>query len=170
MSQVEPALFAFLLGQLDREQPVAARTTAADVWRGPGSRPRSSRRLADALKTAGPLEVDRLLAAFEQSTDEALGLKLVKALGESSALSSLRLDAIKPHLAKYGPAGPESGPGALRQAQRRRGQAEGPARGAHDHDLDAATSAGASSSSTARRPPATPATPSATAAATSAPT
>ena len=59
--------------------------------------------LADVLKTAGPLEVDRLLTAFEQSTDESLGLKLVKALGESSALSSLRVDAIKQHLAKYGP-------------------------------------------------------------------
>ena len=60
--------------------------------------------LADSLRTAGPLEVDRLLGAFEQATDEALGLKLVRILGESSALSSLRVDAIKQHLAKYGPA------------------------------------------------------------------
>ena len=86
----------------------------------PSSRPRRGRRavnvvsrarltsaqfvtLADRLKTAGPLDVDRLLTAFEQTTDESLGLKLVKALGESSALSSLRVDAIKQHLAKFGP-------------------------------------------------------------------
>ena len=60
-------------------------------------------RLADLLPTAGPLEVDRLLAAFEQSTDEALGLKLVENLSKASALSSLRVDSIKAILAKYGP-------------------------------------------------------------------
>jgi putative heme-binding domain-containing protein len=59
--------------------------------------------LADVLKTSGPLEVDRLLTTFEQSTNETLGLKLVRVLGESSALSSLRVDAVKQHLAKYGP-------------------------------------------------------------------
>ena len=31
LTQVEPAVFTFLLGQLDREQPAAARTLAADV-------------------------------------------------------------------------------------------------------------------------------------------
>ena len=81
--------------------------------------------LADMLKTAGPLEVDRLLTAFEQSTDESLGLKLVKVLGESSALSSLRVDAIKQHLAKYGPAGADRRAGSLCQAERRRRQAKG---------------------------------------------
>ena len=47
-------------------------------------------RLVDALRTAGPVEVDRLLTAFEQSTDESLGLKLVKALAESSHLAGLK--------------------------------------------------------------------------------
>ncbi len=61
------------------------------------------RRLADVLRSAGPVEVDRLLGAFEQSTDEALGLKLLEALGDSPALPSLRVDALKAHLAKYGP-------------------------------------------------------------------
>ena len=55
------------------------------------------------MRSAGPVEADRLLAAFEQSTDEALGLKLVNALAASPALSSLRVDALKAHLAKYGP-------------------------------------------------------------------
>ena len=93
-----------MLGQLDRELPASSRTTAADVL----SRARLSvtqlSTLADSLKSAGPLEVDHMLDAFEQTTDEAIGLKLVKVLGESSALSSLRADAIKQHLAKYGPA------------------------------------------------------------------
>ena len=79
------------------------RSAAADVLARAKLDPAQLGSLADALKTAGPLEVDRLLTAFEQSTDEALGLKLVKVLGESSAFSSLRADAIKQHLAKYGP-------------------------------------------------------------------
>ena len=65
--------------------------------------PEQLTRLADALQAAGPVEVDRLLAAFEQSTDQALGLKLVKTLASSSAFSSLRADALKAHLAKFGP-------------------------------------------------------------------
>ena len=87
------------------------------------------------LRTAGPLEVDRLLAAFEQSTDESLGLKLIEALTNSSAVSSLRVDSIKAHLAKYGPGVQKQAEGALRQAQRRRGQAESPARAAHGRPL-----------------------------------
>jgi putative heme-binding domain-containing protein len=46
--------------------------------------------------------VGRLLGAFEQSTDEKLGLELIEALANSTALTSLRIDAIKAHLAKYG--------------------------------------------------------------------
>ena len=96
-------LFSFLLAQLDREQPAAARVGRRRCAVASQAHPAQLGALADVLKTAGPLEVDRLLTAFEQSTDEALGLKLVKVLGESSALSSLRADAIKQHLAKYGP-------------------------------------------------------------------
>ena len=102
LSHVEPAVFSFLLGQLDREQPAAARTTAADILARARLTATQLDSLADALKTAGPLEADRLLTALEQSTDEALGLRLVKSLGASSALSSLRIDALKQHLAKFG--------------------------------------------------------------------
>jgi putative membrane-bound dehydrogenase-like protein len=96
-------IFQFVLDQLDRERPVAARTTAADVLARSRLTAEQLTRLASALRTAGPLEVDRLLVAFEQSSNEALGLKLVEALTNSAALSSLRVDAIKAHLAKYGP-------------------------------------------------------------------
>ena len=97
------ASYAFLLERLDRGQTVATRTTAADVLARAKLTTDQLSRLADALRAAGPVEVDRLLVAFEQSSDESTGLKLLKILGESSALSSLRPDAIKAHLAKYGP-------------------------------------------------------------------
>ena len=99
----DQALFDFLVNQLDRDRTVAARTTAADVLARAKLTPKQLVNLADLLPTAGPLEVDRLLGTFEQSTDEALGLKLVENLSKASALSSLRVDAVKAILAKYGP-------------------------------------------------------------------
>jgi putative membrane-bound dehydrogenase-like protein len=95
-------LFEFLISKLGREQPVANRTTSADVLARAKLTPDQLLRLADVLRDAGPVEVDRILGAFEQSTDEALGLKFVGALAESPAFSSLRVDALKAHLAKYG--------------------------------------------------------------------
>jgi putative heme-binding domain-containing protein len=104
LDRTDDSVFAFLLKSLDREQTVGRRTTAADVLaRARLSTPQLGR-LVDALRTALPLEVDRLLVAFEQSTDLALGLKLTSALADSPALGSLRVDALKSHLAKYGPA------------------------------------------------------------------
>jgi putative membrane-bound dehydrogenase-like protein len=97
-------LFTFLISQLDRERTVATRTTAADVLARAKLNGEQLIQLALALRTAGPLEVDRLLAAFEQSSDESLGLKLIEALTNSSAVSSLRVDSVKAHLAKFGPA------------------------------------------------------------------
>ena len=69
LGQVEPAVFTFLLNQLDREQPAAARTTAADVLARARLTPTQLDGLADVLKIAGPLEADRLLTALEQSSD-----------------------------------------------------------------------------------------------------
>ncbi len=97
-------LFTFLTGKVDRDQSVAARTTAADVLARARLATEQLSRLADSLRSSGPVEVERLLTAFEQSSDEAIGLKLVKILGESSVLTSLRPDALKAHLSKYGPA------------------------------------------------------------------
>ena len=97
-------LFTFLIGNLDRGQSVAARTTSADVLARARLTTDQLGRLADALGSSGPVEVDRLLTAFEQSSDQAIGLKVVKVLADSPALSSLRPDALKAHLAKYGPA------------------------------------------------------------------
>ena len=57
--------------------------------------------LADDLRHAGPLEVNRILSAFDGNTNEAVGLKLVAALKDSPALPRLRLETIKPRLEKY---------------------------------------------------------------------
>jgi putative membrane-bound dehydrogenase-like protein len=101
LSNPDQNLFAFLLGKLPRTETVAARTTAADVLARAKLNPEELNRLAETLRSAGPVEVDRLLAAFEQSNDESLGLKVLTALSASPALSSVRADSIKAHLAKY---------------------------------------------------------------------
>ncbi len=97
----DETLFGYLLGKLPRTETVAARTTAADVLARAKLNPEQLNRLAETLRSAGPVEVDRLLAAFEQSNNGPLGLKVLTALSASPALSSLRADSIKAHLAKY---------------------------------------------------------------------
>ena len=101
LSKPDEKLFSFLLGKLPRTETVASRTTAADVLAKAKLTPDQLGRLAETLRSAGPVEIDRLLATFEQSTDETLGLKLLTALSASPALSGLRADAVKSHLAKY---------------------------------------------------------------------
>jgi putative membrane-bound dehydrogenase-like protein len=103
LTEVEPALFDLLRAQLNPDQPVIDRSLAADVL----SRAKPGRdqllALTETLKTAGPMEVDRLLDAYTKTTDEAVGQALLAALKSASARSSLRSDAIKQRLAKYGP-------------------------------------------------------------------
>jgi putative heme-binding domain-containing protein len=47
------------------------------------------------------MEVPRLLGAFEKSSDEALGLKLVAALERSAGLSALRAETLRPRLTNF---------------------------------------------------------------------
>jgi putative heme-binding domain-containing protein len=99
-----PELFAFLAAQVGPEQPVAVRVTAADVLGRARLTPQQLASLADAVKTAGPLEIGRLLGAYDQSSDEEAGMKLVAALASSKAARSLRADMVQPRLAKFSPA------------------------------------------------------------------
>jgi putative membrane-bound dehydrogenase-like protein len=104
LTDLKPELFAFLRQCLDKEQPVVSRALAADVL----SRARLSAdqliALARALKTTAPMEVNRLLDAFTQTTDEQVGLALLAALSEPEVRPSVRPAAIKPCLEKYSPA------------------------------------------------------------------
>lgn len=60
--------------------------------------------LVPLVAKAGPLELQRELAAFAGRSEESLGQKLVASLRESKALRALRPEDIKPHLAKFPPA------------------------------------------------------------------
>jgi putative heme-binding domain-containing protein len=101
MTAVKPAVLSFLLEQVDHEQGVAQRSLAADVLSRSKLTAEQLLALADALKIVGPMETDRLLEAFKQSTDRSVGLRLLAALDGSPIRSSLRVEMIKPRLEKY---------------------------------------------------------------------
>jgi putative membrane-bound dehydrogenase-like protein len=104
LSKVEPALLDFLQGRLKDDEPVQHRALAADVLAHARLTPEQLLIVADSFKTAGPMEAGRLLEAFAHSTDEKVGRRLVEALTASPARASLRPEALKPILTKYGPA------------------------------------------------------------------
>ena len=103
LSPVEPELFGFLCSNVEPDKPVLTRNAAVGVL----ARAKLDREqllaLTETIKEAGPLEMTRLLAAFERSQAEEIGLKLVAALKESKGKSSLRPDILKTLFAKYPP-------------------------------------------------------------------
>ncbi len=101
LTEVKPDVFTFLVEHAGSDQTVTQRSLAADVLSRAHLTNAQLLALAGALKDAGPMEVDRLLEAFKQSTDEQVGLRVLAALHASPIRGSLRVDTIKPRLAKY---------------------------------------------------------------------
>ncbi|MCX7419831.1 MAG: c-type cytochrome [Planctomycetia bacterium] len=102
-NEADDGLFDLLLSQLVSELSVVQRGTAAEVLSKAKLSKAQLTKLTEQFVTTGPLEVDRLLGAFEQSTDEQVGQNLIAALKTAPALTALRPDAIKTRLAKYSP-------------------------------------------------------------------
>jgi putative membrane-bound dehydrogenase-like protein len=103
LGELKPSTFNYLLPHLDGEKPVAVRSLAAEILVRARLSTQQLLALAETLKTTGPMEVERLLEAFAKSTENQVGLKLLAALKDAPARSSLRVAALKYHLAKYGP-------------------------------------------------------------------
>jgi putative membrane-bound dehydrogenase-like protein len=103
MREVSNEQFELLLASLAVDQPLATRSAAADAIAAARLSPQQLDRLTEAVKTVGPLELERLLVPFQRSTDEALGLKLLASLKSASSLPSTHFDRLRQYLAKYGP-------------------------------------------------------------------
>jgi len=103
LADVSAAQFDFLCVRLDSGQAVLARTLAADVLSRAKLTAPQLLRLTDLLKTVGPMEVDRLLQAYGQTTDEKVGLALIAALKTAPARSALPVGTLRQRLAKFGP-------------------------------------------------------------------
>ncbi|MDB5385614.1 MAG: putative rane-bound dehydrogenase [Planctomycetaceae bacterium] len=98
---VSPEQFTLLTENLQADKPLNQRSAAADVVSKAKLTSPQLVELTNQFKTVGPLEADKLLAAYEQGGDEAVGLKLVNTLKDSPVLKSLRPDAVKLRLAKF---------------------------------------------------------------------
>jgi putative membrane-bound dehydrogenase-like protein len=104
LPRVEPALFDFLHAHLGRDQPVATRSLAATVLARARLNADQLITLAGSLKGVGPMEVERVLEAFAQSSEDRVGQSLVAALKAAGTKSGVRVETLRPRLAKYGPA------------------------------------------------------------------
>jgi putative heme-binding domain-containing protein len=98
--QVDSQSFAFLRTNLDSDLPVPVRAAAAGVLSTARLSSSQLDELTESLKSAGPLEIDRLLAAYENCADEKIGRKLIAALKTSPSLSALRVDSVQRRINK----------------------------------------------------------------------
>ncbi len=101
LSTVEPALFDFLVANVAPSKSLLGRSAAANVLAKAKLTPDQQLALADTAKSVSPLELPRLLPAFERGANEALGMKLLASLKDSAGIRGLRVDLVKPLLAKY---------------------------------------------------------------------
>ncbi len=100
--------FEFLRPQLAAANSPVLRATAADVLSRAKLDGMQLAALTEDLKSAGPLELNRLLTAFDGGGDDALGQKLVAALRGAKGAKALNSGQLRAHLAKF--------PEATRQA------------------------------------------------------
>ena len=113
LSSVDSNTFDALRSGLQSTQTAAIRVAAASVVEKAKLDRQQLLALAGLMRSSGPLELSRLLPAFDQGSDEALGLELVAALKQSKARSSVRADVLRPRLAKYPPSVQKAGEALL---------------------------------------------------------
>ncbi|GDY20400.1 hypothetical protein LBMAG56_17450 [Verrucomicrobiota bacterium] len=101
--EIDAALFDFLRANLAGTQTLTIRSAAATTLAKAKLTADQQLELAAALQTIGPLELPKLLPAFERAPTEALGRKLLASLKGSTGWRGLRTDLLKPLLAKYPP-------------------------------------------------------------------
>ena len=101
LTSVDQDLFDLLRSGLAAAQPIAVRVAAAAVLEKAHLERKHLLDLTGLLWSSGPLELPRLLSAFDRGSDEALGLAMLAALQGSKARASIRPDILRPRLAKY---------------------------------------------------------------------
>lgn len=102
--KLNDGLFQFVCSHVLPDQPVADRTAAANALAKGKLNNEQLLALADKTRSIGPLELTRVLGAFESSTNEEIGLRLIASLKQNKSISSVHPDTFKSRLAKYPPA------------------------------------------------------------------
>jgi putative membrane-bound dehydrogenase-like protein len=98
---VDPVLFDLLRTSLGVDLPLPVRTSAAAVLEKARLDRSQLQALTRSLPTLGPLELPRVLRAFDHGNDETLGFAMLSGLERLKSKSSLRADILRPRLAKY---------------------------------------------------------------------
>ncbi|MBP3958720.1 HEAT repeat domain-containing protein [Gemmata sp. G18] len=99
--ELDAAATSSLLHQIGRDEPAADRAAAADVLLRAKLTAEQFSAIADVLNTTSPLDLAKLLNVFAKSTDENVGLALVKSLRDKAVRPTLRAELVKPILDKY---------------------------------------------------------------------
>jgi len=107
---LEPEVVDLLRAGLAPENPVNVRLAASETLARAKLDDSQLLGLAGSLRTAGPLEIGKVLTAFAESSSEPLGLAVVAALKESAGLSAIPPGTLKQGLAKF--------PGGVQDAAR----------------------------------------------------
>ncbi len=102
LPEVSPKQFALLRTHLEPDNAVIVRALAVDVLARAKLTADQLLGLVDGVKTVGPMEIERLLDVFVQSSDDRVGQKLVAALKKASSSASLRGETLRPRLMKFG--------------------------------------------------------------------
>jgi putative membrane-bound dehydrogenase-like protein len=101
LPKLDPGVFKFLLACMDKEKAPLLRLSAAEaVGKSPLDDPQLSQ-LVTLLKLAGPLEMPRLVGAFERSRNAGLGKKMLTAIEGSPGFQSLSADGLRRVLQGY---------------------------------------------------------------------
>ncbi|QDV21442.1 Cytochrome c [Gimesia panareensis] len=101
LKSVAPETFQFLMSRMNEEYPPLDRLAAARALAGLPHSAAQLIQLAQQLDAPGPLALPVLLRAYAKSTDESVGLALIKGLNDSSVSSNLSADELARLLKKY---------------------------------------------------------------------
>ncbi len=97
----DASLFNFLRRALTSDSSLSERSAAASVLAKARLNDVQLLALANSVRSAGPIELPKLVSAFGRATNENVGLALVEALGASQSRAALRAETLKPALTNY---------------------------------------------------------------------
>ncbi len=98
---LDDSTFKLLLSMITDEQALNDRTTACNCLASAALTSEQLDALLSASENVGPMDLPKLLPAFERHSSEEFGMKLLSTLTRSKGLRGLRVDLISPLMKKY---------------------------------------------------------------------
>lgn len=98
---LDESTFQLLVAMITGDQALNDRTTACNCLASAALTPEQLQALLVAAKQVGPMDLPKLLPAFEREGSEAFGMQLLATLTDSRGLRGLRADLITQLLKKY---------------------------------------------------------------------